>query len=307
MANDPTNKADGQGNDDGVIQIRPDDVHPALANAPHPDQNRTYTVTVNGRQEQWTLDKVIAEAQTAAAGREKFQEAAEIRKEAAKALAMQEDMELVFKEGDIDAFRRIGAAMGLEGDEVEQIARNTFRDDDVDEDDEDAIEAYDRQVRGQKRTSGDEKVGYDRFTPDVQRLLREGEEARMGKIIDFALDNDEVIAYNMAALSPEGQKAIREYVNDKVHGRLPEHHGDFGDGTRILAEVLPEIREHLQALGIPQRRTPTGLGASPGGGGTEVYPRQKPDHVSSLEGDSWEQNILETLSYHKGNSERASR
>lgn len=123
---EPTNSGGSvnPADESGVIQIPQDQVHPSLANAPHPNQTATYPVTINGRQEQWTMDKLVAEAQTGAAGREAFQDAAAQRKENAKALAIQEDLEQVFQGGDdaIDAFRRLGAQYGVPGDEVEAIA-----------------------------------------------------------------------------------------------------------------------------------------------------------------------------------------
>lgn len=287
------------------IDIPADQVHPALANSPHPNQQQTYTVTVNGRQEQWSLDKVLAEAQQGAAGREKFQEAANIRKEAAKALALQEDMEAAF-EGDADAFRRLGASMGVPGDKVEELIESAFGDgDDDDDDDEDVIDSYYQESsRTGKSSNPNSPVDYSRLSPDIQRVLREAETARINKIVDSALDKDEVVSYNMSRYTPEGRAAIRRFVDDKIRGRLNQFNGDFGDGTRILAEVLPEIREHLQALDIPSQRTRTGLGHAPGGGDTEVYPKKLPDHVPSSEGDAYEQNILETLAYYQSQAER---
>lgn len=297
--------------DAGLINIPTDQVHPVLRNSPHPNQAQTFQVTVNGRQEDWTLDKLIAEAQQATAGRERFQEASQIRKEAAKALAIQEDMELVFKEGDLDAFRRIGAAYGIPGDEVEAIAQRTFAQDDEDNDDDDddnVVQSYLKEEVAAKaaktRSRQDGPVDYSRLSPDVQRVLREAEKTRIDGIVKNALDKDEIIAYNMDAQTPKGRRAIRDYVDEKIRGRLDSFNGDFGDGSRILADVLPEVRAHLQALGTPGKRTHAGLGHAPGGGDTEVYPTKLPDHVPSTEGDAFEQNILETMAYHQAQAER---
>jgi hypothetical protein len=280
-------------------------VHPALANSPHPDDTKTYTVTVNGRQEQWGLDKIIAEAQTGAAGREKFQEAASLRKEASRALALQEDLEAVF-EGDIDAFRRIGAAMGVPGDKVEEEASKLFADgDDDSDDDEDVIDSYlNDSSKGGRASNPNQPVDYSRLSPDIQRVLREAEMTRIEKIVNSALDKDEVVSYNMEKHTPEGRAAIRRYVDEKIRGRLDQFGGDFGDGARILAEVLPEVRDHLQALDTPGQRTHTGLGHAPGGGDTEVYPKKLPDHVPSTDGDAFEQNVLETMAYFQAQAER---
>ncbi len=289
----------------GLVNIPADSVPGALANAPHPDQTRMYNVVVNGKQESWPLDKLISEAQTSAAGREKFAEAAEIRKDAAKAIAIQEDMDAVFKDGDLDAFRRVGAAYGIPGDEVEKIAQNAFSG----ETDENVVEEYfkesvENEQKQATRSRSNEPIDYSKLTPDIQRVLREAENTRINGIVQNALDKDEKIAYNMEKQSPEGRTAIRQYVDEKISGRLTSFGGDFGDGARILAEVLPEIREHLQALGTPGDRTLTGLGHAPGGGDTEVHPRQLPEHVSSTEGDDFEQNILETMQYHQDQAER---
>lgn len=306
MANEPTNPGGSpvpNPNEVAPINIPQDQVPTLLANAPHPDQTQTYPVTINGTVEYWNLEKLTAEAQTAVAGRQAFQEAAVTRKENARALAISEDLEQVFKEGDIDAFRRLGAQYGVPGDEVEKIAARTFLDDEGDDDDEEVVDEYLRQP-ARSRTQAPETVAYANLSPDVQRVLREAERTRISTIVTNALDKDEIIAYNMKAQTPEGVRAIRDYVDEKIHGRLDSFAGDFGDGSRILAEVLPEIRTHLQALGTPGQRTPTGLGQAPGGGDTEVYPTKLPDHVPSTEGDAFEQNILETMAFHQTQAER---
>lgn len=313
---DPTNNPGGEGraqhqSEDLTVNIPAGDVHPALANAPHPDQTRTYPVVVNGRAENWTLEKLTVEAQTGAAGREAFQQAAGVRKESAKALAVQEDLEEWFKEGSIDAFRRLGAQYGVSGDEVEEIAKKISNLDqeggDGEDDDGNVVNSYlkeQAEVEGKTRSRQDGPVDYSKLSPDVQRVLREAEKVRIDGIVKTALDKDEVIAYNIDAQTPEGAEAIRDYVSEKIRGRLNSFNGDFGDGTRILAEVLPEVRTHLQALGTPGKRTHTGLGHAPGGGDTEVYPTKLPDHVSSTEGEAFEQNVLETMAFHQAQAER---
>lgn len=315
---EPTNEQGGEGrpgtplatDDSTTIQIPQDSVHPDIANAPHPDQTRLVDVTINGKQERWTMDKLITEAQTGAAGREKFQEAAEVRKENAKALAVEEDMKLVFEDNDVDAFRRIGAHYGVDGTRVEEIAKRTFGPQlEGGDEDENVVDTYLGEVEKAPikqgvRSRDTEPVDYSRLSPDIQRALRTVEKTRIDGIVKNALDRDETIAYNMTAQTSEGRLAIRQYVDEKIRGRLNSFDGDFGDGTRILAEVLPEIRSHLQALGTPGKRTPTGLGQAPGGGDTEVYPKSLPDHVSSTEGDAYEQNVLETMAYHQAQAER---
>lgn len=301
---------------DGSVQLDPNEVAPInipqdqvpqlLANAPHPDQTKTYPVVINGRTEQWNLEKLTAEAQTGAAGREAFQDAATQRKENSRAIAIEEDMSLVFQDQDIDAFRRIAAQYKVPGDEAERIAQSTFGAEGAEEDDdENVVNSYlNEEVATRSRSQTPEKVGYSELAPDLQVVMKEAEKVRIDGIVQSALDKDETIAYNMEAQTPEGKRAIRDYVNEKIRGRLDSYAGNFGDGTQILAEVLPEIKAHLQALGTPGQRTRTGLGQAPGGGDTEVYPTKLPDHVPSTEGDAFEQNILEQLSFHQSQIER---
>ncbi len=216
---------------------------------------------------------------------------------------------MVFKDGDIDAFRRLGAQYGVPGDEVERIAARTFSNQDEGEDedsDEEVVKSYLKEeaaAAAKTRSHLEGPIDYSKLSPDVQRVLREAEKTRIDGIVQNALDKDEVIAYNINAQTPEGRRAIRDYVDEKIRGRLDSFNGDFGDGSRILAEVLPEIKTHLQALGTPGKRTYTGLGHAPGGGDTEVYPTKLPDHVSSTEGDAFEQNVLETMIYHQSKAE----
>ncbi len=311
MATEPTPTGGSvQPDPNGVptINIPQDAVPTLLQNAPHPDQTRTYPVVVNGRAEQWTLEKLTTEAQTGAAGREAFQTAADQRKENARAIAVEEDLAQVFKDGDADAFRRLGATYGMDGTKVEELLKGGIESEEGEEEDEQVVATYLKEqadaIRSRKTDDVEVPINYSRFTPDVQRLLREGEKARIDKIVKIALDKDETIAYNMEAHTKEGRAAIREYVDEKIRGRLDSHAGDFGDGTRILAEVLPEIRTHLQALGIPGERTQTGLGHAPGGGDIEIHPTKLPEHVPSTEGDAFDQNVLETLAFHQSQIER---
>lgn len=311
MPNDPTNAAGGSPNpndpNSGIIDIPSSGVHPSLAGAPHPAQSQSYEVTVNGQKEQWGLDRLIAEAQQGAAGRAKFQEASEMRKQNAASIAIHEDLHEFIQSEDEDAFRRLGARMGVPASTVEDtLERFRPRDDD---DDDDPVESYRDQVRasrGKAPVKTNDPIGYGQFTPDVQLVLREAERTRIEGIVGGALDKDEDIRYNMEAHSPEGRAAIRRFVDEKIRGRLDSdvYRGQFGDGTRILSEVIPEIRDHLKALGTPGKRTTTGLGQAPGGGDTEVYPSRLPDYVPSSEGDSYEQNILDTLRYHQSQAER---
>lgn len=309
----PTDQAVGSEENSGTIQIPQDQVHPSLSNSPHPSMAQVHQIKVSGETREVTTAQLIEMAQKGTAASEKFEEAATTRKENATAIAVYEDLQTFFEEGDVDAFQRIGAQMGVPADQVAKVAADTFGtgsdsgDGNTEEDDRHVVDDYDREIQGRDTRSRDQNQGpidYSRLAPDVQRALRIVEQQRMEKIVQSALDSDEAISYNMGRHSPEGQSAIRKYVDEKIRGRLASFQGDFGDGTRILAEVLPEVRDHLQALGSPRSLGPMGLGPSPGGGDSEVYPTQKPDHVPSTEGDAFDQHILETMGHYQAQAER---
>ncbi len=293
----------GAEDDSTTLQIPASQVPEALANSPHPDQVKMYSVKINGVEEQWPIEKLVSEAQQAVAGRRRFEEAATIQKDAASAIALKEDLHAALTDQDADAFRRVGASFGINGTETEEMIQRMWGDNQ----DENVVEQYfdesNNNANRATRFQDNEPVDYSRLTPDLQRALRGVESSRIEKIVDNALDNDKTIAYNMETYTPEGRVAIRRYVNEKIRGRLDTFDGDFGDGTRILAEVLPEIREHLQALGTPGQQTRTGLGQAPGGGGVEVHPTSLPDHVPSTD-EEFDQHVLETLNFHQSQAER---
>jgi len=310
MPNDATKKTAGQGeaqDDDGAITIEKSDVHPAMLTAKPKSEGQLYTLRRGDEVQQVTEEELVRRAQIGWNGERLAQEAAEIRKDASKSIAADEDMRAVFEDNDVDAFRRLGAKYGVESAQVEAIAKRSFEDSGAEDDeDEDIVEDYYTESRAGKvaRSQEDSQVSYQDLSPDVQRVVQKVEKERIDEIVNNALDNDEEIAYNMEARDDKGRVAIRTYVDDKIQGRLQAFGGDFGDGTRILGEILPELREHLQALGTPGQRTQMGLGQAPGGGDTEIYPRKLPDHVSSTEGEDFEQHIFDTMKYHQGQAER---
>lgn len=295
----------GKEDDAGLINIPNSAVHPDQKNAGMPNMAQVHKVKINGNEKEVTTQQLIDMAQKAESADEKFQAAAALSRENADAINMQADVKALFEDGDMDAFRRLGLKMGVDPADVERITQETFN---SEESDEDVIETYEKELR-ENPASKPQKTGpidYSQLSPDIQRALRTVETDRIEKIVTAALDNDEVVTYNMEQYDATGQAAIRAFVDDKVRGRLDAFGGDFGDGSRILADILPEVRDHLQALGRPRQTGPMGLGHAPGGGDMEVYPKTKPEHVSSTEGEAFEQNILETLAWEQAKAERNS-
>ena len=312
-----------QDHDDGtpVVNIPSSAVPPQIMNAPHPSQTQLVRLVTDGREEFVTQDELVRRAQKGSSADSKFQAAAAQSKEADDAIRLKADLELLAETGDVSAFRRAGAAMGLSGDEVEEAARIVYEQMDTtpaspgqDNFDENTLYESQTPQGGQMNvnqrmamleaelmktkamlTTG--KTGYGDLDESLQTVVVDVEQRRVERIIQNALDSDEVLAYYMKGYDAKGQQAIRDMIDEKVRGRLDASDGSFGDGTRILREVVPEVKKTLEAIGTPNRMTPQmGFGPSPGGQGANIYPTKEPDHVSSSEA-GFEEHIAEMLQH----------
>lgn len=306
------------GDNTPVIQVPAGAVPPQLANAPHPQMA---VIRVNGKDVQVTPEQMLAYAQKGAAADERFQDAAEQRKEAESAIRLKEDFDRLKETGDINAFRRIGAEMGLPGDQVEEAARMVYEGVEEGEGDSDDENQYwdksegsgrgaergadSRQLLAQVKAELENRppVGYDNLSEEVQTALLHVESERINEIVQKALDKDDVIRYYRNSYDERGKEAIRSMVDEKIRGRLDSSDGQFGDGTQILREVVPEVRTLLEAIGTPSRTTPQmGLGPAPGGTGNQVYPTKPPEHVPSTE-TGFEDHIAQTIAYNAAKGE----
>lgn len=308
-----------------VVNIQQDAVPPQILKAPHPDDSRLTELIVDGQKLVVTQEELVRRAQKGSSADSRFQEAAAKSKETESAIAFKEDMRLLAETGDISAFRRCGAEMGLTGDEVEEAARIVYENADSgnpaspgqDQFDENSL--YEpRTVQGGQVTIGQRmafleaelaktkaalagtgRTGFADLDPALQTVVVDVEQRRVDGIIKNALDSDQVIAYYMNGYDDKGRQAIRNMIDEKVRGRLDASDGSFGDGTRILREVVPEVREALEALGTPNRLTPQmGFGPSPAGQGANIYPTKEPDYVASTEA-GWEEHIAATIQHNQ--------
>lgn len=307
-----------------VLNIPASSVPPGMANAPHPYQQQTTEIMVDGTRQTVTHDRLVELAQKGVSSDSRFQEASAKSKEADSAIALKADLELLAETGDISAFRRAGASMGLTGDEVEEAAQIVYEDMGETLDGETTspgevdfgvdtgyegppnrpggsmavrVEALEAALSKATALLEGRRMGFGDLDETLQTVVVDVEQARVNKIIEKTLDSDEVIAYYMTAYDAKGQQAIRDMIDEKVRGRLDASDGQFGDGTQILREVVPEVRSTLEALGTPHRDTPQmGLGPSPGGQGADIYPRKTPDHIGVTEA-GFEEHIAEVLAH----------
>jgi hypothetical protein len=154
------------------------------------------------------------------------------------------------------------------------------------------LAALEAKIEGRRTQFGD-------LDESLQTVVVNVEQARVNKIIQEALDKDDVLRYYMSSYDVKGQQAIRNMVDEKVRGRLDASDEKFGDGAQILREVVPEVRTTLEALGTSGRSTPQlGLGPAPGSQGANLYPTKAPDHVPSTEA-GFEEHIAEVLRHNE--------
>ncbi|KKN80370.1 hypothetical protein LCGC14_0329630 [marine sediment metagenome] len=298
-------------------------VPPQLASAPHPYTQQLTTLVTDGKEEQVTHEELVRRAQMGVSSENRYREASDKSKEAESAINFKADMDLLAETGDISAFRRAGAAMNLSGSEIEEAARIVYESNEEPSPGSEGFDEndlYDNQPQGggnpasgnvgqqlaalsaqvqklQGQLTG-KQTGFGDLSEDLQTVIGDAEQIRVDKIIQNVLDSDDVLSYYMSSYDKKGQTAIRSMIDDKVRGRLDASDGKFGDGTRIMREIVPEVKEHLEALGTPNRSTPQmGLGPAPGGqSGADIYPRKQPDHIPSTEA-GFEEHIGETLAH----------
>jgi hypothetical protein len=316
-----------QSDNNPVVNIPASAVPPQMANAPHPYEQQLTEIIVDGEKQTVTHSKLVELAQKGVSSASRFQEASAKSKEADSAIALKADLEILAETGDISAFRRAGASMGLTGDEVEEAARIVYESmgespnnpSSPGEDQFNDDGAYDgRASRGQEGREGsvsqriaaleaalskttaileNKRTNFGDLDESLQVVVTDVEQARVDKIIQKALDSDEIMSYYMKTHDTNGQRAIRDMIDEKVRGRLDASDGKFGNGIQILREVIPEVKSTLEALGTLNRSTPQmGLGPAPGGQGAEIYPTKQPDHVSSTD-PGFDEHISETLAH----------
>lgn len=270
---------------------------------------KTWEIKVNGETQKLTEEQMIERAQKGTAAEARFQEAALAKKEASDALEIRGHLEKVLKEGDTDAFRAIGEKVGMSSAEIEEGVKAMLAaggDEDEDQGKEEpkgkggekgSLTLEDVQKLLADRDGKKAKVSFADLADDVQSELVGTAVGRINRKITEALDTDEEIRYYMRGKTEEEAKVFRQLVDGEIKGRLNETKQSFGDGTQVLAHVLPKVKTYLKAFGTPST-SPVGLGPNPGGGELNVYPQKEPEHVSSTSFD-FDQHILETIAFNQ--------
>lgn len=257
-------------------------------------------------------------AQKGVAADTKFQEAADTAKGAEAAVAMQKAFNSLLQDGDLEALQAIGQQYGIPKGEIDTIIQEARDSQAISEMPDFTTheksglvsndptkrqgqgqgqgqppEIDDRIVKGFQdvfKALGDIKesqakpIDFGSLTDDMKRVVAPLEDSRINGIIEKVLDKDPELGYTMKNSPGNRRAAVLKLVREKCDGRLSQHNGDFGDGTRILSEVLPEIKVFIKNYDTPSDpTTPSmGIGPSPNQSSAGLYPGSKdPDPVSS--------------------------
>jgi hypothetical protein len=281
--------------DEGFIQVPPEDTP---GDEKGSGEENLIPLVVDGTEQRVTLEKAKELAQKGVAAEKRFQEAAQMRKEAERGVRVTELLKKVTEEHDLDSFRELCKESGLNEEQTEQAIAVGWQEEGEEVDtgpEPDDTKGVLAELKKSIEASQRRKLKYDDLDTDLKRAFEDMESGRISKIVQNSLDKHPKIGYYMRTLDDKGQKAIRDMIHDGIQGRLDEVGGDFGDGSQVLPQVLSKVSERLEALGSPERTTPpTGLGPSPGVGTSGSLPEKAPEHVSSSEA-GFEQHILEMI------------
>lgn len=258
--------------------------------------DQVVTLKVDKEVKEMTLGQLKAQVQKGLSADKRFQEASDLRKEAEEALIIRSDVATMLQGGEdaVGAFERVASKMGISKEEIEEVKGT--------------LTVGEQTPGAGAKPAGQEEevpVGIQDLAPELQRAFLDAEQGRVEKIIQKSLDKDEDMCYYMKRYDADGQKAVRAMVDREITRRLAQSDGDFGDGARILSQVLPDVKDILKKVGSPERETPPrgGLGPAPGGG-SGVHPAEAPKHVASTD-PGFEQNITDLMHHRFEQGENA--
>lgn len=246
---------------------------------------RSLQLKVYGETKDVPIEELIKLAQKGMAADARFQEVAGKEKRLAELEAQDSDFKLM-QDGDLDAFRRLGAAAGIPGDYVEEAARAVFENygdtEEYEEEEEEVdpvTEWRQQRQRGEPRT-----VGYGDLDPEMRELTYGLVKERTANMIQAGLDNDKVIGYYMKNAKPEHVKAVRDMADELLKGRLALTKGDFTKMGELVPEMVNRLRPLVESFSATRQTNPIGLGGAPGDGIGNAPPTKQPDHVPSFAG-----------------------
>lgn len=271
-----------------------------------------HTITVDGKEEKLSVEKLIERAQKGTAAEKRMQDAAE-------AVQFQADVKAA-QNNDEAAFRRVAPKMGWSEEQVEATIKARKKaeiqealggekhggiqeeqgqgQDDDDGDDLMDIDSVVKTVAEKlmpimAKQIQDSKFGVGQLEPKLQKALFTLVDKDLSTSLEYAVDKDDVLGKFITSGSDVQKKAIRTAVRDAAMRRATEGR-DLSQPDEVQ-HVLDSVKEQVAGMGATpaNARVPyPGLGSSTSGSGTlhpDSKPAKRPDKgfASPLEMDEY--------------------
>jgi hypothetical protein len=273
-----------------------------------------YVLRVDGKEEVLTEQELLRHAQLGRGAYRKFEEAANLRKEADGSLSGLREALLKADTGDPGAYAKVLEFMGLEegvrGSKVKAYQQmwEASRGGSQEEEEEEEPVRPGRTVSEKKA-----KLGLEDLPPEIQRLAslmsddkvmgllnRLNEETRekdRNKVYDETWEDvasDDVLGRLVAKGGPRAEK-LKDLSKVLIRGRIRD--GETYNPTTRQA-VVKELRRLAEEFG-GGAGTPTpipGLGFGPGLSHVETQATKKPDRIPMGQ-SGWEDNLVRRLAH----------
>jgi hypothetical protein len=255
------------------------------------DTSDTHTITVGGKEVHMTLDELKEAAQKAQGADKKFQDAADMRKQAAKGVLIEE------------LSRKLQAGTFQEKD-VEEMAELLGSDPSAVLTHLKAAQAGGGEKKGTKAAAKEEKkVGLEDLAPEVKAAIQAAHDADIEKTlrkiegeVKLGVDTDSVMSKIIEEAPAEGQGKLKETLFDiamsSVRGRIL---GGEAYGPEMVKSVVQTVRTQIKNLGIPGKSVlqPPVVGFGPAGVGIapEILSKEPIKRTKATE-DSYEANAV---------------
>ena len=217
---------------------------------------QTYTVKVDGKEVEMTLDELKAKASEASGAQAKFQEAADLRTKAQDGLRL---IELSAKMKDQTATQKdVNEFVRLVGGDPAELDR---------------LMAEQNGTATGKESSGDsppQTVKKEQLDPEVQRTLDEANKAQLTQIRQNienktreGIDKDEVLGKIVSGLPADIREGVKqelyEMAIERVRNNIVLDNKPFG--PQMVQDVAQTLRSRVKKLGIPatQAHAPTSV------------------------------------------------
>lgn len=255
----------------------------------------TYTIKVDGADKVVTKDELVQLAQKGVASDSRFQEAARMKREAEKALTLQRGLKALNEGWDEDVFRSVAEGLDMAPDAIEATIRSMQQEQNPAPAAPVARPAPPAGTIGANPAPQPRAINFDLLDPELKEVILGVVSENWDRDVQNSLAKDPVIGYNTK--KPGQQEVLLRQAKGIVRRRILEDASAGRDRTRLLGDMISELRTLVQDFGtLAQPTPPSGLGPAPSAGRSEVYPTQKPKRVDVTD-SGYSDNIADTIGF----------